>query len=81
MIQCESLLIHEPDELLVSDIVDVAAREGPPVRSRIIIHWDGLEEFLESWTPDDLETNTNADQENISVVCTLVTQVLRVDDS
>lgn len=80
MIQSEGLLIHEPDELLVGDIVDVAARERPPVRSRIVIHWDGLEEFLEGWTPDDLETNTNADQKNIPVVFALVAQVLRVDD-
>lgn len=80
MIQGEGLFIHEPDELLVSDIVDVAAREGPPVRRRIVIHRNGLEEFLEGWTPDDLETNTNADQKHIAVVFTLVAQVFRVDD-
>ena len=72
VIQSEGLLIHESNELLISDVLDVAAREGPPVRTWIVIHRDGFKEFLEFWTLDDLKTDANADQKNSPVVVSVV---------
>lgn len=61
MIKCKCLFLHEANQVLVRDVVDVAAGVRPPVRRRVIIHRDWLEELLEGWASNS-ETDTQACQ-------------------
>lgn len=80
MVQREGLLVHVVLELLVGDLVDVAAGVRPPVRGLVVVGGDGLQELLEGWAAHDLKADTQARHENLTVVVFFVAEVFGIDN-
>lgn len=80
VVQREGLRVHEPQQLLVGDVVRVAAGVRPPVGGWVVVYGDGFEVFLEGRAVDDFDADAEADEEDVAVVAAFVAEVFRVDN-
>lgn len=81
VVQREGLLVHVVLELLIGDLVDVAAGVRPPVRGLVVVGRDGFQELLEGRAACDLQADTQGREEDLTVISFFVTEVLGVDNS
>lgn len=79
VVQREGLLVHETQQLLIADIVRVAAGVRPPVGGRVVVYGHGLEVFLEGGAVDDFYAHAQPDEEDVAVVAAFVAEVFGVD--